>query len=227
MKNLYITLGFMLATVAVTAQTRETERADKLFARMEYVDAAKEYLDVKKKDDYVKKQLAETYYNLFNSKEAIKWYADVTKTPQDAETYYKYAQMLKAEGKYEESNVQMQKFASLAPGDQRAKSFLQDPNYLPKLRSQAKLFDEKKLDINDEKYGSFGGVLTNDNTFYFTSSRNTARKTYGADEQPYLDIYTATYNANGTFSEPVPLSDVNSKWHEGTVAVTADGSTMY
>jgi outer membrane protein OmpA-like peptidoglycan-associated protein len=227
MKNLYITLGFIFATMAVTAQTEATKDADKLFARMEYVDAAKQYLKVGKKDDYVKGQLAECYYMTFNSKEAIKWYADLTKTQQDAETYYKYAQMLKAEGKYEEANAQMQKFASLAPTDQRAKTFLQDPNYLPKLRNQAKMFDEKKLDINDEKYSSFGGMLANDNTFYFTSARNTARKTYGANEQPFLDIYTSTYNANGTFSEPVPLSDVNSKWHDGPVAVTADGNTMY
>jgi outer membrane protein OmpA-like peptidoglycan-associated protein len=227
MKNLYITLGFMLATMSVLAQNRDTETADKLYARYEYVDAAKEYLKVDKKDDYVKKQLAESYYNTFNSKEAIKWYADLTKTQQDAETYYKYSQMLKAEGKYEESNMQMQKFAAAAPNDQRAKTFLQDPNYLPKLRNQSKLFDEKVLDINDEKYSSFGGVLTDDNTFYFTSSRNKARRTYGANEQPYLDIYQATYNANGTFSEPVPVSDVNSKWHDGPVSVTTDGNTMY
>lgn len=217
----------MLATMAVTAQSDATKDADKLFARLEYVDAAKEYLKVSKKDDYVKGQLAECYYMTFNSKEAIKWYADLTKTQQEAEVYYKYAQMLKAENKYEEANAQMAKFASLAPSDKRAIDFKADPNYLPKLRNQAKMFDEKLLDINDEKYSSFGGVLTKDNTFYFTSARNTARRTYGANEQPFLDIYTSTYNANGTFSEPVPLSDINSKWHEGTVAVTADGNTMY
>jgi outer membrane protein OmpA-like peptidoglycan-associated protein len=227
MKNLYITLGFMLATMAVTAQSDATKDADKLFARMEYVDAAKEYLKVGKKDDYVKAQLAECYYMTFNSKEATKWYADLTKTQQEAEVYYKYAQMLKAEEKYAEANAQMQKFASLAPTDPRAVEFKKNPDYLPQLRNQAKMFDEKKLDINDEKYSSFGGVLTNDNTFYFASARNTARRTYGANEQPFLDIYTATYNANGTFSEPVPLSDLNSKWHDGPVAVTADGNTMY
>ncbi|KOS06934.1 cell envelope biogenesis protein OmpA [Flavobacterium akiainvivens] len=227
MKNLYITLGFMFATVAVTAQTEQTKDADKHFARMEYVDAAADYLKVSKKDDYVKKQLAECYYITFNAKEAVKWYADLTKTQQDAETYFKYAQMLKALERYDEANAQMKKFAGLAPNDQRAKEFLADPNYLPALRNQAKMFDEKLLDINDAKYSSFGGLLTADNTFYFTSARNTARRTYGANEQPFLDIYTATYNANATFSEPVPLSDLNSKWHEGTVAVTEDGNTMY
>jgi len=227
MKNLYITLSFMLATTALMAQSKDTETADKLYARYEYVEAAEAYLKIDKKDAYINKQLADSYYNMFNSKEAVKWFAKATETPQDAETYYKYAQMLKAEGKYEDANKQMQKFASLAPNDHRAKTFLQDPNYLPKLRNQAKLFDEKVLDINDKKYGSFGGVLGDDNTFYFTSARNTARKTYGVNEEPYLDLYQATYNANGTFSEPTPVSDINSKWHDGPAVVTADGNTMY
>jgi outer membrane protein OmpA-like peptidoglycan-associated protein len=228
MKNLYITLSFMLAVQLATGQNKDTEHADKLYARMEYVDAADAYLKLSnKKDPYVYRQLAESYYNVFNSKEAVKWYAEATKTAQDAETYYHYAQMLKAEGRYEEANAQMQKFASLAPNDQRAIAFKADPNYLPKLRNQSKLFDEKLLDINAEKYSSFGGVLTNDNNFYFTSARNEARKKYGVNEQPYLDMYSATYNANGSFSEPTPISEINSKWHDGPAAVTADGNTMY
>ena len=227
MKNLYITLSFMLAATAVTAQNQDTEKADKLYARYEYVDAAQAYLDIKDKDAYVNRQLAETYYNMFNTKEAVAWFAKATETPQDAETYYKYAQMLKAECKYEEANKQMAKFASLAPGDQRAVAFKQDPNYLPKLRNQTKLYNEKLLDINDEKYSSFGPVLAADNNLYFTSARNKARKNYGVKEEPYLDLYQATYNANGTFSEPVPVSDVNTKWHDGPAAVTADGNTMY
>ena len=229
MKKIYITLG-LLASLMVTAQNKDTETADKLYARLEYVDAANEYLKLAEKgkaDAYVYKQLAESYYNVYNSKEAVKWYAKAIETPQDAETYYKYAQMLKAEGRYEDANKQMQKFASMEPTDQRAIIFKQDPNYLPKLRSQEKLFDEKLMDINDPKYSSFGGVLTDDNTLYFTSARNTARKTYGWNEQPYLDIYTATYNANGTFSAPVPVGELNSKWHDGPVAVTTDGNTMY
>ncbi|MFL9846063.1 cell envelope biogenesis protein OmpA, partial [Flavobacterium sp. ST-119] len=227
MKKLYITLCFMLAGMAVTAQDKSTAEADKLYARFEYVDAAKAYQDVKDKTPYVYKMLGDSYYNVFNSKEAVKWYAEATKTPQDAETYYRYAQMLKAEGRYADANAQMRKFAQMAPSDQRAVTFMKDPDYLPKLKNQAKLFDEKVLDINDKKYGSFGPVLTNDNTFYFTSSRNEARRTYGANEEPYLDIYQATYNADGSFSEPVPLASVNSKWHDGPVAVTADGNTMY
>ncbi|NDJ00060.1 OmpA family protein [Flavobacterium sp. LaA7.5] len=231
MKKLCFTLSLLLATLAVHAQSKETEAADKLFGRFEYVDAAQEYLKLTKKgtkDPYVYKQLAESYYNVFNSKEAAKWYAKATESKQDAETYYRYAQMLKAEGQYEEANKQMQQFAKLAPKDQRAIIFNQDPNYLPKLRNQTKLFDERMLDINDDKNSDFGAVLANDNTVYFTSARNTARRKYGRNEEPYLDIYTATYNEKtGRISDPEPLTDINTKWHDGPVAVTADGKTMY
>lgn len=229
MKNLYITLSFVIASMTLSAQNKDTEKADKLFNRFEYVDASAEYLklvDKGKADNYVYKQLADSYYNVFNTKEAIKWYGKATQEKQDAETYYRYAQMLKAEGKYEESNAQMQKFASMMPNDQRAVAFKQDPNYLPKLKSQTKLFDEKSLDINSDQ-SDFGAVLTNDNTLYFASARNKSRKTYGWNEEPFLDLYKSTYNANGTFSEPVNVSEINTKFHDGPASISADGNTMY
>jgi len=229
MKKIYISLSLLLA-MTVAAQNKDTESADRLYAKFEYLDAAKAYekLAAKGKDAYVYKQIADSYYNLFNAKEAAKWYGKlVDLKQQDAETYYRYAQMLKVEGKYEEANKQMQKFASMAPNDQRAVLFNQDPDYLPKLKTQTKLFDEKILDINDPKYADFGGFVTDDNTFYFASTRNTARRTYGRNEEPYMDIYTATYNTNGTISEPIPLTDLNTKWHDGPVSVTGDGNTMY
>jgi outer membrane protein OmpA-like peptidoglycan-associated protein len=230
MKQLSLTLSLLFAGLILTAQNKDTETADRLFNRFEYIDAAKEYEKLThngKANPYVYKQIAESYYNLFNTKEAVKWYAKAVQSKQDAETYYRYAQMLKAEGNYEEANKQMQAFAKMAPKDQRAIIFKQDPDYLPKLRNQTKLFDEKYLDISDKKYSDFGGVLLHDNTLYFASTRNTARRTYGRNEEPYLDLYTATYNTNGTFSEPTPVSEVNTKYHDGPAAVTADGNTMF
>jgi tetratricopeptide (TPR) repeat protein len=201
MKKLYISLS-LLAGLSLCAQNKDTETADKLYARYEYVDAADAYLkliDKGKGDAYVYRQLADTYYNIFNTAEAAKWYARAVETPQEAETYYRYAQMLKAEGKYVESNAQMQQFAALAPSDQRAIIFKADPDYLPKLKSQHKLFDEKALAINSDK-SEFGAVLTNDNLLYFTSARNEAKRKYGWNDEPFLDMYQAVYNPDGTFA---------------------------
>lgn len=229
MKKLYITLSFVIASGFISAQNKSTKEADKLFDRYEYVDAASAYLKLVeegKGDAYVNKQLAESYYNVFNTKEATKWYAKVVEEKQDAETYFKYAQMLKAEGNYAEANKQMSQFAALAPNDQRAKDFKNNPDYLSDLKSQSKLFDIAPSDVSSDK-SDFGAVLANDNTIYFTSARNTSRKVNGWNEEPYLDIYKATYNDNGTISEATEVDNVNTKWHDGPAAISADGNTMY
>jgi outer membrane protein OmpA-like peptidoglycan-associated protein/tetratricopeptide (TPR) repeat protein len=229
MKKLYILFGFVIGSFTLSAQNKDTEKADKLYNRFEYVDAAAEYqklVEDGKQDPYVYKQLAESYYNMFNAKEAARWYAKAVETTQDAETYYRYAQMLKAEGQYEASNKQMQTFASMAPNDQRAIIFKQDPNYLPKLKSQAKLFDEKALAINSDK-SEFGAVLANDNILYFSSARNEAKRKYGRNEEPFLDMYQSVMNTDGSFANPTPVSGINTKFHDGPACISADGNTMY
>jgi outer membrane protein OmpA-like peptidoglycan-associated protein len=192
MRKLYVTFSFVIASGLLSAQNKDTKIADKLFDRYEYVDAAQEYLKLAqsgKADAYVYKQLADSYYAIFNTKESIKWYAKAVSQKQDAETYYKYAQMLKSNGNYEESDKQMKQFAALAQTD-------------------------------------FGAVLTNDNSVYFSSARNTSRRNSNWEE-PYLDLYKATYNANGTISEAIAISNLNTKWHDGPACITADGKTMY
>lgn len=229
MKRLYILLSFVMAGTGLNAQNKDTETADKLYNRFEYVDAAKEYLELVedgKADPYVYRQLAESYYNVFNSKEAARWYAKATESPADAETYYRYAQMLKAQGQYEQANAQMQKFAAAAPQDQRAIEFKKDPNYLPKLKSQAKLYDQKPLEINSDK-SDFGAFLSGENILYFASARNEARKTYGWNEEPFLDLYQAVHNTDGTFAEATPVGSINTMYHDGPATVSADGKTMY
>lgn len=229
MRNLYVTLSFVMVSGILSAQNQNTKTADKLFDRYEYVDAAKEYLKLaegSKADNYVYKQLAESYYNVFNTKEAVKWYAKVVEQKQDAETYYKYAQMLKAEGNFKEADKQMQQFAQLAPNDQRAKTFVSNPNYLPELKGQTKLYDIAKSDVSSDKT-DFGAVLTNDNNVYFASARNTSKRNSNFNDEPYLDIYKATYNANGTISDAVAVDNLNTRWHDGPASITNDGNTMY
>ena len=230
MKKIYLTLSFVIASGLLSAQNKQTKVADKLFDRYEYVDAAKEYLKLTEKgkaDNYVYKQLAESYYNVFNTKEAVTWFAKATaEGKQDAETYYKYSQMLKAEGNYAEADKQMRKFADMAPNDQRAKAFKANPDYLPTLNNQAKLFNITKSDISSDKT-DFGAVLTNDNNVYFASARNTSKRNSNFNDEPYLDIYKATYNANGTISEATAVTNLNTKWHDGPASVSSDGSTIF
>jgi outer membrane protein OmpA-like peptidoglycan-associated protein len=227
MKNLYIVLSFFAISSSIIAQNQDTKVADKLFSRYEYIAAVKEYqklVDSGKADGYVYKQMADAYYNMFNTAEAIKWYGKATASKQDAETYYRYAQMLKSNGKYEESNKQMTKFAALAPNDLRAKSYNENPNYVPKL-VQGVTYTVSPVKISSDK-SDFGAVLY-DKTLYFTSARNESRKNYGWNGEPFLDVYTSIMADSGTFSEPVPLESINHKRHDGPVTISSDGNTMY
>lgn len=228
MKNLYIALCFGLLSSTLVAQNKDTKIADKLYNRYEFVSAAKEYqklADNGKADGYVYKQLADTYYNMFNTTEAITWYKKAVETPQDAETYFRYAQMLKANGKYEEANKQMNKFASMSPNDLRAKAFKENPNYVPKILGKEIAYNVNSLPVSTDK-SEFGAVLYN-NDLYFTSARNGARKNYGWNEEPFLDVYKAVLGDGGNFSEATTVNELNSKYHDGPVTITSDGNTIY
>ena len=218
-----------LSSFSLIAQNSSTKKADKHFARFEFIEAAEDYkklIEDGKGDTYVYGQLAESYYNVFNTQEAEKWYAKALETSDSPEMIFKYSQMLKANGKYEESNVQMAKFAKMRPSDDRAIAYNKNPDYLPKILEKGKKFNIQSLGFNTQ-YSDFGGTLK-DGKLYITSARNTSRKTYGWNEQPFLDIYELVKNEDGTYQAATLVEDkVNTKHHEGLVSFSPDGKTMY
>jgi outer membrane protein OmpA-like peptidoglycan-associated protein len=230
-KKAYITFGLILSLTAGYGQNSSTDKADKLFESYQYVAAIEEYqklAESKSANEYVFTQLAESYYNVFDSENAVKWFAKATaKGRADAETYYHYAQALKVLGKYQEANKQMDVFAKMKPADERAKDHLANPNYIPSLATNSKLFDVADTNIKNKGQSDFGAVLTNDNTLYFTSTRNSSNKTDKWNNQPYLDIYQSTRDSKGNFSEPVPVRELNTPFHDGPVTLSSDGNTMF
>lgn len=230
MKNfkIFITI-ILMSSLSLTAQNKQTAAADKHFAKFEFVDAIEDYqklVDKGEADTYVYGQLAEANYNIFNTIEAERWYAKALESSQNPEMIYKYSQMLKANGKYAESNDEMRRFAEMRPGDDRAVAFRENPEYLPKILEKGKKFNIQNLDINSEN-SDFGGALNN-SKFYFTSARNKLRRTYGWNDQPFLDVYVSVILTDGTYQEAdLVEGDINTKYHEGTVTLSPDGNTMY
>ena len=240
MKNIFtfIALTFLSITT-IDAQDKSSKKADKQFSKLEFVKAAESYkklINNGKSSDYVVAQLAECYYNIFNTVEAEKWYATLAEDSSDPDIIFKYSQMLKANGKYKLSNKWMNKFVELRPADNRATSFLKNPNYLPKIISKGKRFNVQNLDINSE-YSDFGGALNN-NKLYITSSRNTVglfdlgrwitqRISYGWNNEPYLDIYSFDVTDSGSYlNEDYLGSNINTKYHEGLASFDNEGN-MY
>ena len=71
MKNIFTIITFtFLSVVSIHAQDKSTKKADKQFSRFEFVKAAESYkklVNNGKSNDYIVTQLAECYYNIFNT----------------------------------------------------------------------------------------------------------------------------------------------------------------
>ncbi|MGY0391150.1 OmpA family protein [Bizionia sp. KMM 8389] len=229
MKKIYSLLSLVIFVTASFGQSKQSEKADQLFDSYQYVDAIDAYLklvDKKQADSHVYKQLADSYYNVFNIEEASKWYALAVESQQDAETYYRYAQVLKSQGNYEEANTQMTVFAQMQPNDQRAIAHMENPNYVPQLADKSKLFEVEETTINDAEQSDFGAVLSNDNILYFVSSRNTGKKEDTWTNTPYLDVYKSVRNEDGSLTDPEAVKSLNTPYHDGPITLSADGKTM-
>ena len=170
MRDIKITiLALVLISFSAMAQNKSTAKADKLYKKLKFVDAIEAYNKLVEKgegDAYVYGQLAEANFKVFNTEEAERWYAKAIDNSSDPEMIFNYSQMLKANGKYDASKTQMEKFASLKPRDQRAKTFNANNNYLTLLLEAKPGYGLESLPFNNE-YTEFGGTV-NENMLYKT-----------------------------------------------------------
>src|SRR5210317_889048 len=183
MKKIYTFLILVVVCTAVaTAQNNDTKKADQLYDRLLYTDAATAYQKLLKKGKgsrYVFERLANSYYYINDTKKAETYYKRVVKGRiVNPETVYNYAQTLKANGKFGDYNTAMMQFAELKPADSRAMEFMKNPNYVPKIMENAPRYSAKNLENINTEYSEFGGFMKGKD-FYFSSARNTARKKYG------------------------------------------------
>jgi len=231
MKKIY-TILFVIAvsTSMLTAQNKDTKKADDLYKRLSYTDAAAAYQKLLKKGKgsrYVFEQLANSYYYINDTKKAETYYRRVAKGRKvNSEAVYNYAQSLKANGKFGEHNTWMQTFAQMEPNDSRAQDFMKNPSYIPTIMEEVPRYSATNLEAINTEYSEFGGIVSG-KSFYFSSARNTNRKKYGWNEEPFLDVYKANI-VGGTVKDAALLEgDINTKYHEGNVAISADGNRIY
>ena len=230
MKKLYILLIlFVGVAMSAQAQTDKTAKADKLYEQLRYVDAAEAYEKLIKngvRTQHVYTQLGDSYFYNSDFKNAEKNYARAIKNDPQVETLYRYAQSLKASQKYDLSNTIMNQFASLKPGDDRAKEYKSNPNYINDILGMKVGFTTKSHKFNTE--ASDFSALQVGSKLYFSSARNENRGKYGWNKEPYLDIYEAIIDDAGVVGKPELVNgEVNTKYHEGTLDITPDGKYMF
>lgn len=230
----------IIFVIFCTFSFAQRKLADKFFKDYAYIKATELYKEAVKKgndSEHVLTRLGDCYY--FNSRadNAAEWYGKaVSQNPKiDPEYIYKYILTLRSIGNYEMADTWIQIFNEIQEDSKKAKNFvLIDSDVFEELASTDGIYIEtKNLSINSE-HSEFGGFEHN-GKFYFSSARNTLNNAlnnvYRWNEEPFLNIYQSdvtTANGEKEFSDPISISsDINTKYHEASIAITNDGKILY
>lgn len=216
------------------AQEVQLKKANTNYEQFQYVDAIKTYEKVAAKgykSVELFSKLGDSYYFQSNLKEANRWYEQLfaLKESVNSEYYFRYAQTLKAVGKYEKADLMMSEFNKLNSSDLRAILANEQVNYLEEIKKNSGRYRVQNAGINSA-YSDYGTSFYK-NTLVFTSARDTGGvfvKKHNWTNQSYTNLYGALIADNGNLSEPVKFSKkIDSKYHESTPVFTNDGMTMF
>ncbi len=226
-KRIYI-LSLLSALVfnSSFAQKRKASGAIKKYENLSYVESRNQLLELANEEDAsseVIEKLANAFYFNNEMKEASVWYKKLMDLnhPVEPENLFRYAQSLRAQERYEESDKVLNTFSNINPEDSRVKRFLSNPNYVIAIEEMSKDFELLNLDINTV-YSDFGTSTYKDHLI-FASSRDEDEAIYKWNAQPFLDLFEL--NEDGSVKEII--GDVNTKYHESSTSFTKDGKTVY
>lgn len=235
MKIRILTLLFVFG---LSVSYSQTKLADKFFKNYGYVKAIELYEKAYEKGNdskHVLTRLGDAYYNNSNSEKAAFWYGEAMKNYKnlDAEYVYKYIQSLRSIGNFEEADKWFKELSAAQAGDSRLKGYNPD-----EVDIYDKLTSPKETIVNIENFefnsplADFGGFV-HDNTVYFASARDEDSEIYDWNKEPFLDLYQVSFTQTGNAVKyegsevKIESEDVNTDYHEASVAITSDGKTMY
>ncbi|WP_299554287.1 OmpA family protein [Seonamhaeicola sp.] len=229
----YILSGFiLLASMAAFAQYGSQKKADNLFNKFSFANAAEVYHELIDKNynaDYATRQLADSYAFMRNPDSAVVYYRKVVEQENiPIAYYYNYAQALRGVKDYKESRKWLRRYRKEG-GRINDLNFSKDEDFINSIFNAKQQYFLADVNFNS-KYADFG-AYEHDGTIYFASSRDegvSSKHIYGWNGEPFLDIYATGNRTDSIVDHKSRIKgDVNSVFHEGPITMTKDGKTMY
>jgi len=220
------------------AQQGKVDKGNEKFNSLAFIDAQKIYLKLVEEgfaSPEVLAKLGDTYYFNDDLQKAYKWYNQLFEEYEDnakPEYFFRYAQSLKSVSRYDEADRLMSKFNTFKGFDVRSKMYSEEPNYLQIIDFQSGRFDVVNTkEINSYTVDFGPAFYESESQVVYATSRDSGSmvsRRHTWNDQPFLQLYTAKADESGKLSSPKRLSsNINTKFHESTPAITADGETMY
>lgn len=226
MKKILLTF-FILIISSQLMVAQNLKRANRLFEKRAYLDAAELFLTEESKEQEILEKLGDCYY--FNTKveEAVQWYKMLLLEFEDSTNptyFFRYSQALKGIKNFKEADIWFQKY-------NEKRQLATDKNletlaFFESLNSRIKRpYIIHKVSANSD--GSDFGVAFFGDKVVFASTRIKG-ELYDWNNQPYLDLFQAELNDFDDITNVIPFSNtINTKMHEANAVFTKDGKTMY
>ncbi len=233
LRNYILASIILLTSFSVFAQYGSQKKADNLFNKFSFVNAAQVYHNLIEKDfnaDYATRQLADSYAFMRNPDSAVVYYKKVVEQPNvPIAYYYNYAQALRGVKEYKESRIWLKRYKK-AGGEINDDKFLKDSDFINSIFNAKQQYFLTDVNFNS-KHSDFG-AYEHDGNIYFASSRNegvSTKHVYGWNQEPFLDIYVTDKSLNDSIVDHKSKlkGDINSIYHEGPITITKDGKTIY
>lgn len=236
MKTLLLTF-ISFITLTTYSQSIKQKSADKHYANLAYEKCAPMYGELaekKKATSEVMRKAAISYHKLNVPEKSEYFYEKLSKQAdvQSMDTY-NYAQVLLANGKYEQGNAMMKKFYETSSSNTVAKRYYKvEKNYEQELRKDSSRFVLKELNDLNSTESDFSPVYYNNKKeLVYTSNkenRGASNKEFAWDNTNFLDLYKVKIDtAKQTTQKPERFEKTfKSTYHDGPAAFSPDGKVM-
>ena len=221
MRKIYHILFVFYSITTLFAQKKASvKEGNALFQTKSYVKAATVYEQLKPTKEILQ-NLGDCYYYNFQMSNATQAYKQLFTTFKDSvekEVYFRYANALKGVKDFEKGDSVMKIYLGY---EQNTQKFMKSASRNSATSYKLELMSKEK---NKGDFGiSFYGTKV-----AFSSSRNATGKSYGWNDKPYLDLFSASVDDKGQLYNIEPFPDlINTKSHESNATFTPDGKIMY
>ena len=231
MKKTLLLVGLIFSIVATSfaQKTGKETKGDKYFNKYSFSKAIEKYKAVDGLTLEGQRNLAESYKNTNQNDLSASVYAGfINQAEAKSEDFYNYASVLRMEGKYDESNVWMDKFKSVSPSDIRAVDYARNVNELKNIQKDVGRFTISHLAINTDNQ-DFGPSYFENDKVVFASSRKglkSVKRYYNWNEMPFLDLYVSDIDSIELVNPKQLTKKLNNKMHEGPASFNKEGTYM-
>lgn len=233
MKAILVIIACVLS-LSLLGQSGKLKKADNYFERLSYAYAAELYEELigsEVDSPELKSKLAYSYLKMDNYTESVNYYSQmITSSEAKPEDYYNYSYVLKQTGNYTESDKWMNTYSNQVTADLRGQLFLENTTYKSRIEKNQPFFSLENLSLNTSS-ADLGGYYNSsqDQVYFLTARKKTAfvKKEWSWDAKRFLDVYKASVSQDQKLGDPERVSKVNTKFHEGPLTFSPDGSKVY